>query len=144
MPNRPPHPCNKPGCSALATKRFCESHTQENKQQWRASLEAQRPSARERGYDSRWEKARKAYLAKHRLCVECERLKRVTLATVVDHIVPHRGDMDLFWDRANWQGLCEPHHRTKTAREVADRRRNHANGGGGVKFLQISPGDPCA
>jgi hypothetical protein len=27
-------------------------------------------------------------------------------AKVVDHIVPHRGDMSLFWDRANWQSLC--------------------------------------
>ena len=32
--------------------------------------------------------------------------------TVIDvgHIKPHRGDRQLFWDRGNWQPLCEHHH----------------------------------
>jgi 5-methylcytosine-specific restriction enzyme A len=30
----------------------------------------------------------------------------VTLATQVDHVVPHRGDPRLFWDQHNWQSLC--------------------------------------
>jgi 5-methylcytosine-specific restriction protein A len=41
----------------------------------------------------------------------------VVLATVVDHIVPHRGDQRLFWDEANWAALCKPCHDAKTARE---------------------------
>jgi 5-methylcytosine-specific restriction protein A len=36
---------------------------------------------------------------------------------VVDHVVPHRGDAILFWDRANWQSMCKPCHDTKTTRE---------------------------
>lgn len=28
----------------------------------------------------------------------------------VDHIVPHKGDMALFWDSQNWQPLCPDHH----------------------------------
>jgi len=39
------------------------------------------------------------------------------MATVVDHITPHKGDNDLFWDRANWQSLCESCHNRKTAAE---------------------------
>ncbi|MGN8738508.1 HNH endonuclease signature motif containing protein [Bilifractor sp. HCP3S3_D3] len=35
-------------------------------------------------------------------------------ATVVDHIVPHRGDPKLFWDRSNWQALCKRCHDKKT------------------------------
>ncbi len=31
-------------------------------------------------------------------------------ATVVDHVVPHKGDADLFWDRDNWQPCCKWHH----------------------------------
>ena len=27
-------------------------------------------------------------------------------ASIVDHIVAHRGDQSLFWDKANWQPLC--------------------------------------
>lgn len=36
--------------------------------------------------------------------------KPYSLASVVDHITPHRGDYALFWDQANWQSLCAPHH----------------------------------
>lgn len=36
---------------------------------------------------------------------------------VVDHIKPHRGDQKLFWDRRNWQPLCEHHHNVKTMTE---------------------------
>ena len=39
------------------------------------------------------------------------------IAKCVDHITPHRGDMRLFWDRRNWQGLCRPCHSRKTRRE---------------------------
>ena len=38
----------------------------------------------------------------------------LTPATVVDHIIPHRGDMKLFWDESNWQALCESCHNHKT------------------------------
>lgn len=49
-----------------------------------------RLTAHQRGYDSRWSKARAAYLRAHPLCVMCERHGRTTAATVVDHIEPHR------------------------------------------------------
>lgn len=32
------------------------------------------------------------------------------LATVVDHITPHKGDLKLFWDETNLQALCAPCH----------------------------------
>lgn len=66
-----------------------------------------RGSARERGYDARWEKARAQHLASHPLCVCCSANGVVEPATVLDHIVPHKGDQSLFWDPNNWQGLCE-------------------------------------
>ena len=31
---------------------------------------------------------------------------RTTPATQTDHVVPHRGDVTLFWNEANWQSLC--------------------------------------
>ena len=37
-------------------------------------------------------------------------------ATVVDHIVPHKGDMALFWDKSNWQGLCAHCHNSHKQR----------------------------
>lgn len=78
-----------------------------------------RGSARARGYDSRWERLRLRYLQHHPLCVMCRAQGRVEAATVVDHKIPHRGDQKLFWDEANWQALCKPHHdATKQAEDV--------------------------
>lgn len=76
-----------------------------------------RETAAQRGYDSRWQKARAGYLRSHPLCVHCERRGRVVAANEVDHVVPHKGDMVLFWDNTNWQSLCKPCHSLKTATE---------------------------
>lgn len=73
---------------------------------WRAG---KRKTA-ERGYGGVWQAARAAYLARHPLCVFCEKKGRIEPATVVDHVVPHKGDPKLFWDRKNWQPLCKTCH----------------------------------
>lgn len=110
MPQRPRRPCTTPGCPELTDGGPCEKHKRQREQQ--------RGSSTERGYDGRWERARKAWLAEHPLCAECERNGRVTAATVVDHIIPHKGDYNLFWDSEhNWQSMCKPDHDAKTARE---------------------------
>lgn len=75
-----------------------------------------RLSAHKRGYNAAWQRASKGFLEEHPLCVECEREGRVEPATQVDHIIPHRGDSELFWRESNWQGLCDHHHAKKTAR----------------------------
>ncbi len=49
--------------------------------------------------------------------MECERLGRITPATVVDHIKPHEGNPEMFWEEDNVQSLCKPCHDSKTARE---------------------------
>lgn len=46
----------------------------------------------------------------HPHCRECTKHGITRLATVVDHIIPHKGDKPLFWHRANWQPLCKPCH----------------------------------
>lgn len=69
-----------------------------------------RESAAKRGYGYKWQKAREAYLKKYPLCIDHERRGYVEPATVVDHIIPHRGDMTLFWDSSNWQSLCKVCH----------------------------------
>lgn len=83
----------------------------------KARADRNRPSARARGYDGKWERARLRFLGEHPLCVVCEREGRLTAASVVDHITPHKGDQRLFWDESNWQPLCAPCHSEKTARE---------------------------
>jgi 5-methylcytosine-specific restriction enzyme A len=113
MPLKPLHPCNHHGCRELVRERYCAKHKPDERQ-----YDQHRGTAAERGYDSKWRKAREAYLRKHPLCVHCEREGIVKAAEVVDHIIPHKGDSLLFWDVANnWQPLCKQHHDKKTARE---------------------------
>ncbi|MDC8446445.1 MAG: HNH endonuclease [Nitrosomonas sp.] len=70
----------------------------------------ERKTSAERGYGYRWQRARDGYLRKHPLCVYHEKRGQIVAATVVDHIIPHRGDMSLFWDSDNWQSLCKQCH----------------------------------
>lgn len=68
---------------------------------------------------SAWRKLRKEYLKRNPICVKCLERGHVTPATVVDHRQPHRGNLDLFFDPRNLQGLCrDDHNRDKQREEV--------------------------
>ena len=75
------------------------------------------PAIRALYKSSRWLRARALFLTRHPLCAECERQGRLSPANTVDHITPHRGDTDSFWDEDGWQPLCGSCHSRKTARE---------------------------
>lgn len=111
------HPCNSPGCPELVphgTSR-CPRHVTQMHREDRE----RRGSARSRGYDSRWERYRVTYLLLHPLCIECAAgvpftdgtpVTTVTAASVVDHILDHKGDLALFWDPKNHRAVCRKHH----------------------------------
>lgn len=118
MPQAAPRPCRHGGCAELVTDRsgFCSAHVKVQRQ----ASDERRGTAHERGYGRRWQKASKAYLAKHPLCQcpDCdEGRKRLLAASVVDHDVPHKGDMRLFWDSTNWRSMAKACHDAKTARQ---------------------------
>lgn len=83
----------------------------------RRQKQQQRGNANARGYNWAWRKYRASYLKRHPLCIECEAKDKVTAATVVDHIVPHRGNKRLFDDPNNHQPLCDRCHNSKSAKE---------------------------
>lgn len=83
---------------------------------------------------SHWTKARKAFLSAHPVCCFCKK----TLATVVDHIQPHRGDEALFYDQTNWQPLCKPCH-DSTKKQIESKGYSKAIGPDG---LPLDPNHP--
>lgn len=105
-PMKPKKPCKQPGCNELTYEKYCDKH----KELYRN----ERPSAANRGYDYKWRKERSRFLKEHPLCAYCMKEGEFTKATVVDHIIPHRGDEKLFWDEMNWQPLCKSCHDRKT------------------------------
>lgn len=76
------------------------------------SWRTDRRKTAERGYGGRWQRERKAFLARTEnvLCVMCRDEGKTVAAQVVDHKVAHRGDERLMWDQSNWQPLCKLHH----------------------------------
>ena len=111
--SKPLRQCTHGGCRELTQNTKCPKHeTLEAKES-----DSRRGTARERGYDSRWSKASRTYLRSHPICqcLECKANNKLTPATVVDHIIPHRGDMVLFWDTSNWQSMSKRCHDRKTA-----------------------------
>lgn len=109
MPRKPLKPCKHPGCPELTAGLYCMEHEKQHL--------SDRATATVRGYDSRWRKARSRFLKVYPLCERCKAQGKYVKATVVDHIIPHRGDEALFWDEGNWQALCKPCHDSKTMTE---------------------------
>lgn len=109
MPTKPKVPCKHPGCPELVPSgaKYCERHREIPPEETR--------SATCRGYTAAW---RKAFLQHVQpLCQNFLKEGRYTEAPIADHVIPHQGDPELFWDRSNWQGLCKHHHDVKTRRE---------------------------
>ena len=67
-------------------------------------------SARQALYGAAWRKARELFLRAHPTCESCG-----NPASEVDHVTPHKGDLELFWRKSNWQALCKSCHSRKTA-----------------------------
>ncbi len=113
MPISPPRPCSRHPRVLLPHGMKCPECKEAKQVQDR-----QRGTASNRGYGARWQKARKQYLKAHPLCEceDCKENKLIKVATVVDHIIPHKGNMTLFWDRTNWQTMTKTCHDRKTAK----------------------------
>lgn len=82
--------------------------------------ERERGSARQRGYTTHWDTQARHYKHENPLCLGCEAVGRVTATSVVDHIIPHRGDQKLFWAPENRQPACDPHH--NVVKQVLEQR----------------------
>jgi len=67
-------------------------------------------------YGRQWRKARANYLTSNPLCERCLAEGDARLATEVNHRVRHHGNVELFWDEANWEPICAFHHRSVVAR----------------------------
>jgi len=113
MPTKPLRPCKRIGCRELTRNGYCDEHKTEGA----ASTRRRGASGAYRHlYQSgSYRRGRVMFLAEHPFCATCARAERTTIATELDHIIPHKGDADLFFDTSNWQGLCKRCHDRKTA-----------------------------
>ena len=76
------------------------------------SRDKRSPEAREyrKLYDTaRWKRIRIDQLTLEPYCRMCKEEGKVRLATIVDHVIDHKGDIDLFYNGER-QSLCKTHH----------------------------------
>ena len=112
MPHAFKKPCAYPGCPKLTDEQYCPEHKKFVMDKYN-----QFNRDTKKKYGNNWRRIRALYVKQHPLCERCKEQGRLTKATVVDHVVPHRGDLALFWDESNWQALCKPCHDHKTMTE---------------------------
>lgn len=72
---------------------------------------------------ARWIRLREWHKSHNPLCAYCLEREEVSEAEVVDHIRPHKGDLELFWDPNNLQSLCRECHDGRKQSE--ERGRNY-------------------
>ena len=116
MPTAPPRQCATPQCGGLA---YGGPRCEKCRRAYIRALDRERAPAHERGYDWKWRKYSKQRLKLHPWCVDPYQRHggRKVLATCTDHVIPHKGDMALFWDPENHQSLCHRCNSMKAALE---------------------------
>lgn len=115
MPSRAPRVCGHCGGVHQPGERCPKAAARDRER--KARHDASRPTAKQRGYDREWEKARADWLAAYPSCRRCG-----APATLVDHIVPIRQAPHRRLDRTNFQSLCAACHSGHKQR--LDRRTN--------------------
>lgn len=116
-------PCRHPGCRDLTRDGWCDKHRPAVRRSQRKS------SAAYHGWYAKsiWtEHLRPDQLLREPFCRVCAAKGIRTTATVVDHVIPFRGDWSLFIGTGNLQSLCKYHHDQKTAREQAEERKQRS------------------
>lgn len=106
---RPPRLCS---CGAIvAHGTLCQCQVERQRER-KARHDAKRPSARQRGYGTEWQKLRLEFLRQYPCCAMCK-----GKADVVDHIRPHRGNQELLLSWWNLQSLCAHCHNSVKQRQ---------------------------
>ena len=127
MPSAALKPCSYAGCTNLVRSGRCPDHPAPNT--------FVRDSDTQRLYNTlRWRKIRALQLQCEPWCADCLSHEIYTPATDVDHVIPHRGNEQLFYS-GRLQSLCHSCHSSKTAREVfhSDQGASKSSESGGLE-----------
>lgn len=105
----PSRPCTYPGCHNFAKHGRCDLHISQVKKKYDANRELNE-EWRDWIHSRRYRTAAAIFKANNPLCVRCEAKEIITPVYLIHHKIPHEGDWNLFWDKENWESLCNSCH----------------------------------
>jgi 5-methylcytosine-specific restriction protein A len=107
--------CNYPGCSKLidSNERYCREH--QNKP---IPFQGAKRFNEALYNTTQWRRLRKEILKGQPNCCRCGSDTDLQ----VHHIIPPKGNEDLFFDKSNLATICSACHRIETNREIQHRR----------------------
>ena len=108
---KPLRRCKSSGCQRLTAEGYCPDHKPKAERKESASWHYLYTNPR---YG--WKQRRNAHLAREPFCCDCATHGLRVRATDVDHVIPHRGNLDLFL-YGELQSLCHSCHSRKTMKE---------------------------
>jgi 5-methylcytosine-specific restriction enzyme A len=117
--NKPLKPCSKPNCPNLTYETYCDQHRNARAENNRYYDKYNRSDRSKKFYhSSAWKKVRELIkIRDNGLCQHCLSDKRITVGTIIDHIVPITDDWNKRLEEDNLQLLCQSCHNKKTAED---------------------------
>lgn len=115
MPYKSKKNCATSGCPNGTYGRWCEAHRKDHYKVQAVTYDKEFKKL----YNCKaWRNTRADVLAYEPMCRECAKQGINNVATDVDHVTPHNGNTELFWNRENMQPLCKRCHSSKTMHET--------------------------
>jgi 5-methylcytosine-specific restriction protein A len=112
--------CNHSGCNNLIeqNERYCSNHQKEKGKPFEGAIRYNEAVYK----TSQWRTLRKKVLAEQPFCAKCGLTDKETKLEV-HHIIPPRGNEELFFDRNNLVSVCTICHKYLTNREIGNRKK---------------------
>jgi 5-methylcytosine-specific restriction protein A len=112
--------CNSPGCNnlILPTERYCSFHKKEPEKPFSSAIRYNE----ELYHTLQWRKLRTKILREQPNCFKCG-ISGSESKLEIHHLIPPRGNEELFFDESNLVSVCPVCHKILTAKEIRDRKR---------------------
>ncbi|MDR0571450.1 MAG: HNH endonuclease [Rickettsiales bacterium] len=111
--------CNYPGCNILINQneRYCTKHKREPEKPFSSAIRFNEALYK----TTRWKQLRKKILSEQLNCFKCG-ISGKEAKLEVHHIIPPRGNENLFFDENNLIAVCSTCHKIITNIEIRERK----------------------
>jgi 5-methylcytosine-specific restriction protein A len=111
--------CNSPGCNTLIelSERYCPRHKKEEPPPFSSAIRYNECLYK----TTQWKQLRAKVLKEQTNCCKCG-IDRTETKLEVHHLIPPRGNEDLFFDEGNLVAVCSVCHKIITNKEIENRK----------------------